>query len=210
MLNKIFLFKELNADDIEEIISKYSTIQTFKPKDIIYSDIKFPHAIGIVIKGKCYALTNNSGNVYMNNFETGDCFGVAAIFGNKEKYVSTIISKTKTEILFINEKNLKQIFLMHPQVSLNYIEFLSNKIRFLNTKLKVLSNSATEDTVLNYLTTVTNGGGFAEIPVNMTMLAKMLGIGRASLYRSIDSLESKGIIIRENNKIKVIKNEKIS
>ena len=44
----------------------------------------------------------------------------------------------------------------------------------------------------------------------MTLLAKTLGLGRATLYRSLDNLERDGIILRENNNIKVIKNEKNS
>ena len=42
------------------------------------------------------------------------------------------------------------------------------------------------------------------------MLAKMLGMGRATLYRALDSLEAEGYIIKQNNLIKVIENEKNS
>ena len=45
--------------------------------------------------------------------------------------------------------------------------------------------------------------GYAAIPKSMTELASMLGLGRASLYRSLESLEKRGIIIRENSRIKV-------
>ena len=37
----------------------------------------------------------------------------------------------------------------------------------------------------------------------MTVLSRMLGIGRASLYRSLDALENAGMISRENNSIRV-------
>ena len=43
---------------------------------------------------------------------------------------------------------------------------------------------------------------------SMTLLASGLGLGRATLYRSLDTLQEKGIILRENNIVKVIKNEK--
>jgi predicted transcriptional regulator len=82
-------------------------------------------------------------------------------------------------------------------------------VRFLNKKLSVLSCSNAEDTVLKYLSSVTDGENYALIPKNMTLLSKMLGIGRATLYRTLDNLETSGRILRENNKIKVINNEKI-
>ena len=43
---------------------------------------------------------------------------------------------------------------------------------------------------------------------SMTLLAKTLGLGRATLYRSLEGLEKDGVILRENNNIKVIKKEK--
>lgn len=209
-LEEIFLFDGLEDETKQKIINTFSKPQRFQANEVIYSDSNFPTAIGIVIKGKAYAVTNNGGNVYMNNFEKGDCFGVAAIFGGKESYVSSIISKTDTEILFISEEELKRIFNEFPQISVNYIKFLSEKIRFLNLKLGVLSSNSAETTVYNYLSTVTDSDGFAKIPKSMTLLSRMLGLGRASLYRSLDTLEANGKILRENNKIKVIKNEKNS
>lgn len=209
-LKDIFLFKGLSDEEKDSIISSLSKATDFAPNEVIYSDSDFRLAIGILLKGKAYATANNGGKVYMNNFECGTCFGVAAIFGNEKEYVSTIIAKTKAQVLFITENELKEIFLKYPQTALNYIGFLSNKIRFLNTRLKVISSSDTENVVLNYLNTVTDDNGYAQIPNNMSLLARMLGIGRASLYRSLDTLESCGKIIRENNYIKVIKNEKNS
>ena len=43
---------------------------------------------------------------------------------------------------------------------------------------------------------------------NMSLVSKTLGISRASLYRALSDLEKSGYIIKENNYIKVIKNEK--
>ena len=74
----------------------------------------------------------------------------------------------------------------------------------------MLSCINAEDTVLKYFVSVADSTGRAEIPKNMTKLSKMLGLGRATLYRCFDSLEKGGYIIRENNYVKVIKNEKIS
>lgn len=44
----------------------------------------------------------------------------------------------------------------------------------------------------------------------MTRFAKTLGLSRATLYRALDILEKNGNIIKENNKLKVIKYEKNS
>ena len=68
----------------------------------------------------------------------------------------------------------------------------------------MLSRPSGEDTVYNYLSSQKDDDGIAQIPKSMTLVAKTLGIGRATLYRSLDALEIKGKILRENKIIKVI------
>ena len=207
---ELFLLKGLSETDCAEIISNFSKPKSFKKGEIIYSAHQFPTAIGFIVNGEAIAVANNGDGIFMNTFENSMCFGVAAIFGGGEDYVSTVIAKTDVEVIFVTEDELKTIFLKYPITSLNYIEFLSNKVRFLNKKLGFLSCTAAEDTVFKYLTSVADDEGFAQTPKSMTLLSKMLGLSRATLYRCLDTLTENKKILRENNKIKVIKNEKIS
>lgn len=207
-LKDFFLFEGLAEKERDEIICGFSKPLSFKKGEIIYSAEVFPHALAILASGKAFAVTNNKKSLHMKSFLPGTCFGAAAVFGG-EAYVSTIKAESDIKILFITEQELRGIFLKYPKTSLNYITFLSDKIRFLNSKLGILSCKSAEDTLLKYLSSVTDGEGYAEIPKSMTLLSKMLGIGRATLYRSLDTLEEGGSILRENNRIKVIENEKI-
>ncbi len=208
-LENLFLFKGLTDEQKKEIVKDFNPTYFFKKGDIIYSSEKFTDALGYILSGKAEAVTNNKHNILMRTFESGCCFGAAAIFGGEKNYVSTITAKCDTAVQFITESQLKSIFLNYPVTALNYIDFLSSKIRFLNKKLSVISCGSTEDTVLKHLIS-SAGSDNTFIPKSMTSLAKTLGIGRASLYRSLENLERDGIISRENNIIKVIKNEKNS
>ena len=105
--------------------------------------------------------------------------------------------------MLYNQEMLASLFEKHPHAAINYIAFLSDRIRFLNARISVISCSDAENTVLKYLTLSADENGYAAIPKSMTELASMLGLGRASLYRSLESLEKRGIIIRENSRIKV-------
>ena len=144
----------------------------------------------------------------MKSFKKGTCFGVAAVFCGNDMYVSTVTAKTETKIVFITENQLNDMFNKYPKTAVNYIKFLSDKIRFLNKKLGILASPTAEETILNYITSIANGNGIAELPNNMTLLSKSLGISRASLYRALETLESEGLILKEKNIVKVIKNEK--
>lgn len=206
--DSLFLLDGLSDGEKEEIIASFPAAVKFNKGETIYSELNFSRAVALVISGGAVAATNNASGVVMKKFLPGMCFGAAAVFGGSEEYVSRVTAETETEIQFISEEFLTVLFKKYPQTAVNYIAFLSDRIRFLNNKLSVLSCQSAEDTVLMYLNSAADSDGYAFIPKSMTMLSKMLGLGRASLYRSLDSLEKNGHIIRENNKIKVINNEK--
>lgn len=201
---ELFLLDGLNEDEKREISKSFGKSILFKKGEVIYTADKFSNSLGFICSGKAFAVTNNGQGLFMNSFEEGSCFGAAAIFGGGEKYVSTVIAKTDTEVLFLSEETLSQIFHKFPKTAVNYISFLSDKVRFLNKKLSMLSCINADETVYNYLSSVRDSDGYALIPKSMTLFSKMLGIGRATLYRSLDKLEESRKISRENNKIKVI------
>lgn len=208
--NDSFLLNGLTELEKSTIFSTLSKPQFFKKGETIYSAKHFPNAIGFIIQGEAFAVTNNENKLYMKNFREGTCFGAAAVFGNNGEFVSTITAKTDIEILFIKEAELKQIFQEFPKTAINYIDFLSDKIRFLNKKVGLLSSGSAEDTLLNFLTSIADSDHTATLPDNMTRLSKTLGISRASLYRCLESLEKNGFILKNKNTVKVIKNEKVS
>lgn len=209
MKEELFLLNGLNNAEKQEILSLFPAPFHFKKGEIIYSAEKFPNAIGFVNEGKACAVTSNK-CLHMKTFDKGTCFGAAAVFNREGSYVSTIKALTDMEVLFLDEDLLRDIFEKYPQTAVNYISFLSDKIRFLNKKLGLLSCQNTEDTVLSYLKSIASEEGIAQLPKNMTLFSKTLGISRASLYRSLDELQKNGHILRQENKVKVINYEKNS
>ena len=199
----LFLLDGLQENEKREIISALPEAVKFKKGEIVYSPESFRRAIGFVKSGSVSAVTNNSQQMVMKRIYAGSCFGAAAVFGTADTYVSTVSAVEDAEICFITEETLVSLFEKPPVTAVNYKAFLSERIRFLNKRLSVISCSDAENTVLKYLTLSADDNGYAVIPVSMTELAKMLGLGRASLYRSLEALEKRGSIIRENNKIKV-------
>ena len=199
----LFLLGGLSEEERREIIACLPKAVKFKKGETVYSPESFRRAVGFVKSGLVTAVTNNSQQSIMKRIPAGSCFGAAAVFGTADTYVSTVTAAEDTEICFITEETLVSLFEKHPRAAINYIAFLSDRIRFLNARISVISCSDAENTVLKYLTLSADEIGYAVIPKSMTELASMLGLGRASLYRSLESLEKRGSIIRENNRIKV-------
>lgn len=203
VFGNLFLLNGLEEEDKEKVISSLPEAVKFKKGELIYSRNSFIKAVAVIVSGAAEAVTDNNRRLVMKRLNAGSCFGAAAVFGKNSSYVSTVTALTDAEICFITEEFLTALFKKYPQTAVNYITFLSDKIRFLNGRLSVISCNEAEDTVLKYLSSLAGDGAYAVIPVSMTELAKMLGLSRASLYRSLDSLEASGCIVRENNRIKV-------
>lgn len=194
VLKDIFLFK--NADEAVEK-TEFSAPKTFVKGEEIYNADTFEKSIGVIIKGKAKA-TTLSGDVFLTRFGRGDLFGAAAVFGDNKEYISKIVADSDCTVQFIEQEKLSFLFEKYPIVSINYISFLSSKIRFLNEKLAIMMQDGVEGRIYAYL--LKNDGYEGK----MTALADTLCIGRTSLYRSLEALENKNLIVRNDGKIKVI------
>lgn len=204
----LFLLNGLSLTEKKEIAALFPDPTHFQAGALICSPESNFNALAFLVSGTAVAVIDNKRQMVMKKFAPGSCFGASALFGGDKSYVSTVLADSAADVLFIDEPTLTAIFAKYPATAVNYISFLSEKVRFLNTKLSVISCPSAEDSVFKYLESSADRDGYARLPGSMTLFSNMLGIGRASLYRSLDTLEESGAIKWENNKIKVIKNEK--
>ena len=89
------------------------------------------------------------------------------------------------------------------------IEFLAERVSFLNKKIATISAGAVEDKLSRYLVGLYDQFGSTIDGFNKQNVAKILGAGRASLYRALTSLSEKGAIKIEKNSLKIINIEKL-
>lgn len=199
-IKNLFLFDSLSDKEKEYIISSLTKRKTFTKGETIYNADTFQHAMGIFLKGKAEAVSEN---VVKKNFTAGDIFGVGSMFGAGEKYISEIVTKAECVVQFITEDELKNIFEKYPVTSVSYITFLSGRIRYLNQKIALYTCKGAAAKLYLYLCNNADENNVVKIN-NMTSLAKLTSIGRTSLYRAVDELSERGLIERKNEIIKVM------
>lgn len=194
-----FLLNNLSKDAKTEIIGCLKKPKAYKKGETIYSEKSFLKAIGLIVSGRATAFGEN---VLKKTFHEGDTFGAAALFGNEEQYISRIVAKTDCEILFADEKELRTLFNKYPEMSINYISFLSERVRLLNKKISLFTCKGAPVKLYRYLSDNADENNTVKI-VNMTSLAKSTSIGRTSLYRAMDELTENGIIERNGSTITI-------
>ena len=195
-MDELFLFEGVADDQILQMRAMLGEPKVFEKGDVIYGGERCG-AIGVLLSGggECVA---QSGGVLMKVFKAGEVFGAASVFGGGA--ASRITASTRSVVQFIDRETLLSWFTRFPQTSVNYIRFLSARVRFLNRKIALLTMDSAQARLMEYLTNQADEAGVVRIQ-NMTQLAKTIGVGRTSLYRSLDALCETGWITRENHQI---------
>ena len=200
IISNSFLFSNIALSQWQKYLPQIELVE-YPLGDTIFSQDSYKKALGIILSGKVTVMKKQS--LLLTTLSTGNCFGVAGIFSPTEEYVSTLTAKTAVTVAYLSPVLLEQLFKEIPQTATNYIGFLSCKINFLNKKIDDFTAPSTESTLENWIAHhQVDGTVFVE--EGYTSLAKKLNIGRASLYRSLDTLASQNKITRDKKHIYIV------
>ncbi len=197
-MQELFLFRDA-AEALKELDLPREVC--YEKGDIIYGRNNYKRALGVLLSGKAEAVARERSA--LSTFHAGDAFGAAALFGGEE-YISFIRALAPCKVQYIPEETLQRLFREYPQTAMNYITFLSGKIRFLNGKIATYTSASVEGRLYYWLRTNCDREGHLPTGTSMTKLAKMLNVGRTSLYRAMDELERKFVLIRRNGEITLL------
>lgn len=163
----------------------------------------FESSLGIVASGKLKVeRQDDDRTVLLNIIRKGGCFGVSSMFGGEDMQ-TVITASTRSKVIYIKEENFAELLSRVPQLSLDYIAFLTDRIRFLNSKIRSFTGGNSAARLASMLAESADDEGVCHI-VSFAQLARRLDISRASLYRSLASLEETGSIRRDGKTITLV------
>ncbi len=171
----------------------------FEKGEIIFDPQHFSNSIGLILSGAAIVSSFRE-DVLMRRLGEGACFGVASVFGTSADFVTRVTAAGKCTVMFIPRGIISDALKACPRLAENYIRFLTGRIRYLNTLVGAYSSPSAETRLARFLTALDEGKD-VPLTLSLTELSKALGIGRASLYRALDSFESRGLIKRNGKQI---------
>lgn len=195
---ELFFLKGAEESAVEEFLGGLAEAETFPKGAVVCSPEKSGKGLGIIIEGRL-EIEAGCNTVSIRQMEPPEVFGAASIFGGNG-FVSTIRAATNVKIIFISEEQLTALMRRDFVVAQNYIGFLSEKVRFLNHRIENFTAGCSSEALWDYLVRCANCGEELPPPPNMTQLAKMLNMGRTSLYRAVEELEKSGRLSRREDK----------
>lgn len=207
--NDWFLFYTLDEAE-RSIANRILTFKEvlYKSGDTVLSMGETAHSIAYIAEG-CVAVYRDSAqrSVLLNRLPCGSTFGASSLFGKDENFPTHLIAKASTRILFVSQETLESLFSQIPKTAVNYIRFLTDRIRFLNGKIRSFASGTNEEKLARFLLeNEDNGKIFVK---NLSSLASSLSLGRASLYREIESMTASGLISRSKNTIEILNKQNL-
>lgn len=201
-LKNSFLFNSLNDAEFSRASDCFSgEVKTFERGEEIYSPNSFQRKIGFIISGECVVCRNQNsgGRVTLNTIFPGGSFGISTVF-SKDDFPTVIFAKRRTSVVFLTQDELLHLMREFPAVALNIIRFQNERITFLNKKIETFSAGSAEKRLACYLLDELKSKGDTFV-FNRKKTSELLGVGRASLYRALDTLIAKDILCCNDKKI---------
>ncbi len=196
----VFLFYGMGKDTTLKIIEKYApNILRFQRGELVMSEEKNCHTVGFVLSGECEVRRGKEG-LLLNTLKLGDSFGILSVFLENDNFPTEIFARKNTAVLFFAKEDILSMINLYPEISLNIIKFLSERVGFLNKKIAEFSAGSAADKTAAFLLSEYKKSGDC-FSLNCKRASEALGLGRASVYRALDSLENEGIISFVDKKI---------
>ena len=197
LLKESFLFNGIDEYAFKyALLSDECCIKSFFPGEAIEDG-----GIGIILGGSLKVMSQSGkSRLVMRFLSSGEIFGVSALFSDVG-YATELYSVADSRVAFFSQSFMEQLMSTDYSVAENYIRFLSGRIRFLNRKIACLAAGTVEESLVLHLL---DAGGNSLYIESFSSLAELIGVGRASLYRALDKLESDGLIARSLHEITIL------
>ena len=204
ILIKTPLFSTVKDNDFNEILKN----EGYFFKSLSDSEeLLLKNQLVIVVSGTLEAYKNENGRkIFLKKIHTSEITGIATLFDSGAQYISTLISKKDSEILILSEDFILSAIRLSPDFAEFFSRLLCEKLRYLNSRIDTYTQASVDSRLLEFIkNTAKSGESHPFIEMSMISLSSALGVGRASLYRSLAVLEENGTISKEGKKIYLLK-----
>lgn len=201
-MSEIPLFKGFNIDEIEEIFQNVNfQIKKYRRNEsIFFRGDKIEHII-IILEGSCRSeMQKVTGDtIIIDYIRPYQILASAFIFGNSTVFPVDLTAMENSRILFLNKADFIEIMKRKNQLSLNFLDDISNKAQFLSKRIWFnFVNKKINEKVLSYINE-NQKDGYISFRPNISELSKRFEVTRPSLSREISTLCEKEILFKEGS-----------
>jgi len=213
VLSKTCLFKDVNEEEIKEILNKERyLLREYRKGQVIANQGELCDSLSIILEGKAVIETvYENGKVFnLSTFKVSDVFAEALLFAKAREYPATVIAVENSKILSLPKQTMLNIMKYNSKFAENMLELLSQKVVILNKKINLIELETIRKKVCKLLLdNYKNKRSLAMQIKSKKELAKDLGIERPSLSRELIKMKNDKLIDFNLKEIIILDLEKV-
>lgn len=213
-LMKNEFFKDISEEELRRIAKNIRYyFKSYKKDEVVAFEGEECNALGLVMEGNIEIQRMYSSGKYivLKRLSSGEAFGEAIVFSNKNEYPATIIALSDCNIAYIKREDIIQLCLMEEVILKNFVALLSNKIFILNKNLKNSSFKTIRQKVVNFILEQSKIQKSLHIKLKITKeeIASLMGIPRPSLSRELVKMRDEELIQFDRHSIQILKKDEL-
>lgn len=203
------LFSDFNIDELKDFFSTTDySIKAYGKEDIIFIEDEICNNLSIVLEGdvEIQKIDPNGKVLTVAHFKKGDTFGENLLFGDKNTYPMTVLSKTKSTVLHIAKDSVALLCQKSSSFLYQYLRTLSNRAVNLSSKLKQVTLKTIRQQICEFLYNkyMRNGNSTIKLGMSKKEWADKLGVQRPSLSRELIKMKEEGLIDYDKDTISIL------
>jgi len=209
------IFADLNDETIQKI-SSVGYSKKYIKDEVIFREDDPGTAMFVILTGKVKVVrTSGDGReVILTILSQYDFFGEMALLDGLARSAS-VIAAEESELFIIQREEFLNLLKLHPEISINLMQELTQRLRAADLKIKSLSLKDAEGKVATVLLQLAEEIGkikhgiveIDKLPLQQD-LANMAGTSRETISRTLHSFAKKGFVELDGPKLKILNFDK--
>lgn len=207
-IKKCSLFSQFTDYDIQNLLNSRDVfIKSYLKNDLLFSEGEHCDFLSVILKGKIeiQKLDVKGNLLVVSNLNKGNVFGENLLFGDKNNYPMSVLSKEASKVLHIKKSYIYELCHSKEFFLKELLRILSNKALNLSSKLKEVSMKSIREMICEYLIKRYEKDNSLIIHLDFSRKdwAEKLGIQRPSLSRELIKMRNSGLIDFSKNIIEI-------
>lgn len=208
LLTRTELFGKLAADALEQIATRFHTVQ-FKRGQTIYERGDAGHALYLIRNGQIrFSVISGEGReLSVRVARAGEVIGEIAVL-DRQPRTATAVALTAVTAHSLARTELDRLLLQDPQLARNAIDFLCHRLRDTTDQLELIALYPVEVRLARFLLLALKGQSAPsgkriplELGISQGELAQLLGASRPKVNLALGFLEEQGAIGRTPDRL---------
>ncbi len=208
VLSTVAPFSALSAARIQSLVAGDGVqLKEFSAGQQVFPCRSLSDCIGILLSGECRSL---AGKKIVSVQQEGALFGLAELYSAQSSTALKSEASQVCRVLFIGHHTVDMLIEDSSDFARSYIALLSESVIKSQSQAQTLAGGSAEKALAEYLLSrPKNAKGEVALPQDMMKLAKQLSLGKNSLFKAIDSLNSSGAISFNGSAVYIKDEEKL-